>query len=274
MDYSAILETCFHIEAESKTFQSDELRSLISCMDLTTLEGTDTPDRVRQLCHKAVAPAPDLPACAAVCVYPRFVGCAREALKGMKVRVVSVAGGFPSGQTFLEVKLAEIRMAVGEGADEIDVVMDRGAFLAGDHSRVVDEIAAMKDACGGVRLKVILETGELGAQEHIRRASDLVIGAGADFIKTSTGKIAVGATLSSVWVMCESIRDAFQRNGTRVGIKAAGGVRKASDAVAYRRVVREVLGAEWLAPDLFRIGASTLLDDVVRELRVDSSAKV
>ncbi len=266
MNETEVQEACDRLKIEAAIHSVEELRGLIACMDLTTLEGTDTPEKIRRLCAKAVAP-PHAPSCAAVCVYPRFVTCACEALRGSKVKVASVAAGFPSGQMLLEIKLAEIRAAVASGSDEMDVVLDRGSFLSGDFAAVTDEIVAMKRACGKAPLKVILETGELGDLEQIRRASELAIEGGADFIKTSTGKIAPGATLPAVWVMCEAIREEFRKSGKRVGLKPAGGIRKVADAVAYVRLVRELLGKDWIGPELFRMGASSLLDAVLKEIQ-------
>jgi deoxyribose-phosphate aldolase len=245
------------------------LKLAISMMDLTTLEGKDTPGKVRQMCRKAMVPLesdPSLPSCAAVCVYPNFVTIAKEALEGSAVKIASVATAFPSGQSPLEVKLDDVRRAVGFGADEIDMVIDRGAMLAGDYGKVFDEIAATKDACGPAHLKVILETGELGSYDVVRKASDLAISAGADFIKTSTGKIQPAATPPVTLVMLEAIRDHYYATGTRIGMKPAGGVRTAKQALHYLVIVKETLGDAWLTPDLFRFGASALLNDVLMQL--------
>ncbi len=235
----------------------------IRCIDLTTLEGRDTPGRVASLCAKAAYPAPGAPRVAAVCVYPNLVSIAKAALAGTGVKVASVATAFPSGLSALDVKLRDVEAALAAGADEIDMVIDRGAFLAGDEAAVVEEIVAVKQRCGEVHLKVILETGELGSYDAVRRASDLALEAGADVIKTSTGKIGVSATLASALVMCEAIRDHERRSGRRAGLKVAGGVRNTKAAIAYLVLIDETLGDPWLSPDLFRIGASALLDDLL-----------
>lgn len=235
----------------------------IRCIDLTTLEGRDTPGRVQSLCAKAAFPAPGAPRVAAVCVYPNLVEVAKTALRGTGVKVASVATAFPSGLSSLDVKLRDTEAALASGADEIDMVIDRGAFLAGREDVVVDEIAAVKRVCGDVHLKVILETGELGSYDAVRRASDLALDAGADVIKTSTGKIGVSATLPTALVMCEAIRDFHRRTGQRRGLKVAGGVRNTKTAIAYLVCIDETLGGAWLDPDLFRIGASALLDDLL-----------
>ena len=244
------------------------IRLAIACMDLTTLEGKDTEGRVRSLCAKAVRPAPiypELPSVAAVCVYPTLVPTAKAALRGSGVKVASVATAFPSGLSSLEVKLADTQAALDFGADEIDMVIDRGAFLSGDFSAVVAEIAAVKAICGPVHLKVILETGELGSYDNIRRASDLALDAGADVIKTSTGKVGTNATLPVALAMCDAIRAHARRTGRRAGLKVAGGVRTTKQALAYLVVVKETLGDDWLDPEYFRIGASALLDDLLMQ---------
>jgi deoxyribose-phosphate aldolase len=236
--------------------------------DLTTLEGADTPGRVRSLSAKALRPDPsdpDVPPVAAVCVYPDLVGVAREVVGGSSVAVASVATAFPSGRAALDIKLADVRAAVEAGADEVDMVIDRGAFLAGRYGQVADEIVAVKEACGGAHLKVILETGELETLDNVRRASWLAIAAGADFIKTSTGKVSPASTLPVALVMLEAVRDAWLVSGRRVGVKAAGGIRKAKDAIRYLVLVHEIAGPEWLTPDLFRIGASSLLNDLLMQ---------
>ena len=245
------------------------LKMVVSMMDLTTLEGKDTPGKVAYLCRKAVAPMDArfaVPSCAAVCVYPNLVRAAKTFLAGSGVKVAAVATAFPSGAMPLRVKLADVRAAVGFGADEIDMVIDRGAFLAGEYARVSDEIAQVKDACGEARLKVILETGELGSYDSVRVASDLAMQAGADFIKTSTGKIAPAATLPVTLVMLEAIRDHFYATGVRIGMKPAGGIRTAKEALAYLVMLAETLGDDWLTPDLFRFGASTLANDVLMQI--------
>jgi len=235
----------------------------IRCIDLTTLEGRDSPGRVRSLCAKALAPAPGAPQVAAVCVYPNLVAVAKDALRGSGIKVASVATAFPSGLSSLDVKLRDTEAALAAGADEIDMVIDRGAFLAGDEARVYGEIATVKQLCGEVHLKAILETGELGSYDAIRRASDIALEAGADVIKTSTGKIGTSATLPTALVMCEAIRDFARRTGERRGLKVAGGVRNTKAAIAYLVLIDETLGEPWLSPDLFRIGASALLDDLL-----------
>jgi len=235
----------------------------IRCIDLTTLEGRDSPGRVRSLCAKAAYPAPGAPRVAAVCVYPNLVGVAKEALRGTGVLVASVATAFPSGLSSLDVKLRDTEAALASGADEIDMVIDLGAFLAGDEQHVFDEIVAVKQLCGPVHLKAILETGELGSYDATRRASDLALEAGADVIKTSTGKIGTSATLATALVMSEAIRAFAQRTGERRGLKVAGGVRNTKAAIAYLVLIDETLGEYWLSPEMFRIGASSLLDDLL-----------
>jgi deoxyribose-phosphate aldolase len=251
---------------------ADKVRALetaIALMDLTTLEGKDTPERVKALCLRAMRPdprRPELSSCAAVCVYPSLVPVAKRALEGSRVRVASVATAFPSGLSPLAVRIEDTRQAVELGADEIDMVIDRGAFLAGEDARVFDEIAAVKQACGAAHLKVILETGELGSLSAVRRASDLAIAAGADFIKTSTGKVQPAATPAVTLVMLQAVADTFSRTGRVVGMKPAGGVRTSKQAIAYLVLVQETVGAAWLVPERFRFGASALLADVLLQL--------
>ncbi|MEV4274210.1 deoxyribose-phosphate aldolase [Actinoplanes xinjiangensis] len=240
----------------------------IRMVDLTTLEGADTPGKVRALCAKARRPDPADPSCppvAAICVYPAMVRVAAAALAGSGVHLASVATAFPSGQAPLEVKLADTRDAVAAGADEIDMVISRGAFLAGDYTKVFDEIVAVKEACGGAHLKVILETGELGTYDNIRRASWLAMLAGADFIKTSTGKVAVNATLPITLVMLEAVRDFRERHGRIIGVKPAGGIKTTKDAIKYLVLINETVGDDWLSPDRFRFGASSLLNDLLMQ---------
>ncbi|GIE79464.1 2-deoxyribose-5-phosphate aldolase [Actinoplanes philippinensis] len=240
----------------------------IRMVDLTTLEGADTPGKVRALCAKARRPDPadsSCPPVAAICVYPAMVPVAAAALAGSGVHLASVATAFPSGQAPLEVKLADTRDAVAAGADEIDMVISRGAFLAGEYSRVFDEIVAVKEACGGAHLKVILETGELGTYDNVRRASWLAMLAGADFIKTSTGKVAVNATLPITLVMLEAVRDFRERHGRVIGVKPAGGIKTTKDAVKYLVLINETVGDDWLTPDRFRFGASSLLNDLLMQ---------
>lgn len=272
------------IKTSSKEFA---LRLAVSMTDLTTLEGKDSPEKVRSLCRKAVSPAPALdrvlraagkqpvPSVAAICVYPSLVAVAKETLAGSGVKVASVATGFPSGQFPLDIRLDDVRRAVGDGADEIDMVINRGAFLAGQYALVADEIARVKEACGPAHLKVILETGELETLDSVRYASDLAIraalaaGPAADgeiFIKTSTGKVTPAATMPVVLVMLEAIRDAYRETGIRIGMKPAGGIRTAKAAIAQLVMVHETLGPDWLHPHLFRFGASVLLNDLLRQI--------
>ena len=245
------------------------LKLAISMMDLTTLEGKDTPGKIAYLCRKAIQPAEPrlaVPSCAAVCVYPNLVRAARQFLGSSPVKVAAVATAFPSGAMPLKVKLADVRAAVDFGADEIDMVIDRGAFLAGEYARVADEIRAVKEVCEGARLKVIFETGELQTYDNVRVASDLAMRSGADFIKTSTGKVAPAATLAVTLVMLEAIREYFFETGIRIGIKPAGGIRTAKEALAYLAMLAETLGDDWLTPELFRFGASTLANDVLMQI--------
>lgn len=240
----------------------------ISMVDLTTLEGADTPGRVRSLCAKAARPdARDLsvPHAAAVCVYPDLVAVARDALGGSPVKVASVATAFPSGRASMNVKLLDVREAVEAGADEIDMVIDRGAFLSGRVGQVFDEIVAVKAACGSAHLKVILETGELVTYDNARKASWIAMLGGADFIKTSTGKVTTSATLPHALVMLEAVRDFAESTGRLVGVKVAGGIRTSKDALRYLVVVNETVGSAWLTPDLFRFGASSLLNDLLMQ---------
>lgn len=241
----------------------------VRCTDLTTLEGKDSEGRVRSLCAKAVQPRPgwtDGLSVAAVCVYPNLVAVAKAALTGSSVKVASVATAFPSGLVDLNVKLADTAQAIAAGADEIDMVIDRGAFLAGRERSVFDEIAAIKSLCGNVTLKVILETGELGSYEATRRAGEIALEAGADFIKSSTGKVGTNATFPTALLMCETIRSFHRRTGERRGLKLAGGIRTTKQALTYLVIVKETLGDEWLEPALFRLGASSLLDDLLMQL--------
>ena len=246
----------------------------IRCMDLTTLEGVDTPEKVASLCQKAKRPDPtnvSIPQVAAVCVYPEMVGHAVEATKDSDVKVASVAGAFPSGLSNIDARTADITDAVNRGADEIDIVLNRSAFLAGDEKRTFEEIVASKEACGEAHLKVILEVGELGSYDKIRQASMLAMAAGADFIKTSTGKISEASSLPRMLCMAEAVRDFAYQTNISVGIKAAGGIRTAKQAWHYLVVIAETLGTDWLNSDRFRIGASSLLNDVLLQLkRLDS----
>jgi deoxyribose-phosphate aldolase len=252
-----------------KASKVEALKLILSMIDLTTLEGQDTPGKVRQLCQKAMHlhdALPDLPHVAAVCVYPTMVRVAKEALAGSGIHVASVATAFPSGQSSLEVKLEDTRLAVEAGADEIDMVISRGAFLAGDYRYVFDEIRAVKKACGEAHLKVILETGELGTLDRVRRASVLAMHAGADFIKTSTGKIQPAATMPVTLVMLQAIRDYYYEKGRMVGMKPAGGISNAKLAVHYLVMLHETLGNAWMTPEWFRFGASSLANDVLMQL--------
>lgn len=245
------------------------LKLALSMIDLTTLEGMDTEGKVIQLCQKALRPhieQPDLPTVAAVCVYPSMVKVAKEELKGSGINVASVATAFPSGMATREMKLEETKKVVADGADEVDMVISRGAFLKGEYEYVFDEIAAVKEACGSAHLKVILETGELHTYENVRKASDIAMHAGADFIKTSTGKITPAATQPVTLVMLEAIRDYFYKTDRMVGMKPAGGIRKAKQAIQYLILVKETLGAAWLTPDYFRFGASSLTNDLLMQI--------
>jgi deoxyribose-phosphate aldolase len=250
------------------------LELAIRCCDLTTLEGQDTPGKVSALCSKAIRPDPsdpNVPSVAAVCVYPNLVPAAKARLDGSGVKVAAVATAFPSGQSPLAIKVAEVAATVELGADEIDMVIDRGAFLAGRYAQVYDEIVQVKEACGDAHLKVILEVAELGTYDNVRRASLLAMAAGADFIKTSTGKLPGAATLPVQLVMLEAIRDVFDETGRRVGMKAAGGIRTSKNAIQYLVQVHETLGPEWLTPDLYRLGASSLVNDILMQLRKEKT---
>jgi deoxyribose-phosphate aldolase len=271
IDAVAIDERIARLNARSLKRQAKVklLKLAYAMMDLTTLEGKDTEGRVRQLCVKArqrVPEIPDLPNVAAVCVYPTFVAVAKSELEGTSIRVASVATAFPSGLASLNERVEETRRAVEAGADEIDMVISRGRLLEGDVSFVYEEIAAVKAACGAAHLKVILETGELGSLSAVRRASDLAMEAGADFIKTSTGKVQPAATLPVTAVMLEAIRDYFYRTGRRVGMKPAGGIQTSKDAMQYLVLLHETLGNDWMTPDLFRFGASKLANDIQMQL--------
>ncbi|WP_375423790.1 deoxyribose-phosphate aldolase [uncultured Friedmanniella sp.] len=246
----------------------------LSMVDLTTLEGADTPGKVRNLARKALLPDPDhpdTPRPAAVCVYPDLARVAVEELSGSGVRVAAVATAFPSGRSTLAVKLADTALAVDSGADEVDMVIDRGAFLSGRYGVVFEQIQAVKQACGpGARLKVILETGELGTYDHVRRAAWLALLAGGDFVKTSTGKVSPAATLPVTQVLLQAVRDWLDQTGEQRGVKPAGGIRTAKDALRHLVAVREVAGPEWLDPHWFRFGASSVLNDLVRQRRAQA----
>jgi len=252
-----------------KASKVEGLKLALSMVDLTTLEGADTQGKVRQLCTKAIhlhSGRKDLPMVAAVCVYPTMVRIAREALQGTPIQVAAVATAFPSGMNPLAVKLEDTRYAVAEGAHEIDMVISRGDFLRGDYGRVANEIEQVKEACGKAHLKVILETGELGTLDRVRLASDIAMQSGADFIKTSTGKIQPAATPEVVLVMLQAISDFYRKTGKRIGMKPAGGIANAKAALNLLIMVREVLGPAWLTPSLFRIGASKLPNDMLMQL--------
>jgi len=252
------------IKRESKVWAID---TAISMVDLTTLEGADTPGKVRAMSAKALHPDPtdlNTPSVAAVCVYGDLVYAAREVV-GDRIHVAAVATAFPSGRASLNVKIADTQDAVAAGADEIDMVIDRGAFLTGNYAKVFEEIVAIKEACGNAHLKVILETGELKTLDNVRKASWLAMKAGADFIKTSTGKVVPAATLPVTLVMLEAVRDYHQETGKKIGVKAAGGIKTSKDAIKYLVLVNETVGDAWLTPDLFRFGASTLLNDLLMQ---------
>jgi len=260
----------FQARSIKKESKLGALKLALSMVDLTTLEGSDSPGKVRRLCRKGKLPDPSLPKLphvAAICVYPTLVNIARKELEGTAMHLASVATAFPSGQSFHDLRLEEVRRCVAEGADEIDMVISRGTLLAGGENLVRDEISSVKEACGEAHLKVILETGELGTLERIRRISHLAMQAGADFIKTSTGKVSPAATMEVTLVMLEAIREFHWLTGKRVGMKPAGGIRTAKQAVQYLVMVRETLGPDWLTPDLFRFGASSLANDLVMQIR-------
>jgi len=272
VDQVGIAERAARFTARSikNNTKREGLDMVLNMIDLTTLEGADTPNKVRQLCYKAEHlhdAIPALPTTAAVCVYPPFVKVARQALGGnSSVKIASVATSFPSGHATLEQKLSETKLAISDGADEIDMVISRGRFLSGDYHYVFDEIASIKEACGKARLKVILETGELATFDNVRRASDIAIHAGADFIKTSTGKIASAATIPVTLVMLLAIRDHYFKTGQMVGMKPAGGISKSKLALHYLVMVQETVGPEWLDNKWFRFGASSLANDVLMQI--------
>jgi deoxyribose-phosphate aldolase len=252
------------------------IKLAISMLDLTTLEGKDSEGKVRQLCQKARHPQPgdpSVPHVAAVCVYPNLVAIAKDALGDSGVKVASVASGFPAGLVPLSAKLDDTATAVAAGADEIDIVIDRGAFLSGDYDKVASEIVAIKDACGSAHLKVILETGELETYDNVRKASQLAMTYGADFIKTSTGKISPASTPGVVLVMLEAIRDFYFATGRRIGMKPAGGIKTSKQALHLLVLVKETLGDAWLTPELFRLGASTVTNDLLMQLVKEASGR-
>ena len=261
------------IKRDSKLWALD---LAIRMMDLTTLEGKDTEGKIRAVCAKGIRPDPSdptIPSVAAICIYPAHIPIAKQALAGTNVKIASVSTGFPAGQTYTDVKVLETRQAVEAGADEIDMVIDRAAFLEGDYRHVFDEIVAIKEACANAHLKVILETGELETYDNVRRASVLAMAAGADFIKTSTGKVTPAATLPVTLVMLEAIRDFHRRTGRVVGMKPAGGIRTAKEAIGYLVVLYETLGPRWMTPTLFRFGASSLLNDVLMQIRKERTGR-
>ena len=252
-----------------KSAKVEALKLALSMIDLTTLEGKDTDGKVKQMCYKAMHlhdEYPGLPTVAAVCVYPSLVKVAKDALKDSQIKVAAVATAFPSGQSTRAVKIADTTFAVEEGADEIDMVISRGKFLMGEYNYVFDEIAAVKEACGDARLKVILETGELSTLDKVRKASDIAMRAGADFIKTSTGKVSPAATPTVTLVMLEAIRDFYYDTGKMIAMKPAGGIRTAKQSVQYLVMVRETLGEAWLSNHYFRFGASSLANDIILQL--------
>lgn len=259
----------FNTRSLKKQTKVNGLTLALSMIDLTTLEGKDTEGKVKQMCNKAMHPfdeIPGLPSVAAVCVYPTHVKTAKQALKGSNVKVASVATAFPSGNSTLEIKVTDTKFAVDNGADEVDMVISRGEFLTGNYNFVFDEIASIKEACGKARLKVILETGELSTLDNIRKASDIAILAGADFIKTSTGKIQPAATMPVTLVMLEAIKDHYLKTGVMIGMKPAGGISTAKSALQYLVMVYETLGPKWMTNEWFRFGASSLANDIILQL--------
>ncbi len=271
IDHVAVEERVARLNTRSikKDSKIQALKLALSMMDLTTLEGKDSDGKVIQLCQKAKSPyasMPDLPTVAAVCVYPTMVKIAKEHLKGSGINVASVATAFPSGMAPLSVRMDDTKFAVDEGADEVDMVISRGAFLSGEFEQVYDEIAAIKEACGHAHLKVILETGELHTYENVRKASDIAMHAGADFIKTSTGKINPAATQPVTLVMLEAIREYYYKTNKMIGMKPAGGIRTAKQALQYLVLVKETLGSAWLTKKYFRFGASSLANDVLMQI--------
>ncbi len=259
----------FQKRSIKKSSKTEGLKLILNMIDLTTLEGKDTKGKVEQLCYKAMHPhdaLPGLPTVAAICVYPPMVRIAKNALKGSSIHVASVATAFPSGQTSLQVKLDDTRYAVAEGADEVDMVISRGKFLSGEYNYVYDEIAAVKEACGKSHLKVILETGELDTLDNVRKASEIAIQAGADFIKTSTGKIQPAATLPVTYVMLDTIKDHYLKTGEMIGMKPAGGISNSKLALNYLVMLNEILGEKWMNNNYFRFGASSLANDVLMQL--------
>jgi deoxyribose-phosphate aldolase len=276
IDQVGVEERCARFTTRSikKETKVQGLKMVLSMIDLTTLEGKDTEGKVKQMCYKATHlhdVLPGLPSTAAVCVYPSMVKVAKDALKNTNVKVASVATAFPSGQSTREIKIADTKFAVDNGADEIDMVISRGEFLKGNYNFVFDEIAAIKEACGKARLKVIFETGELSTLDNVRRASEIAIYAGADFIKTSTGKISPAATMPVTLVMLETIRDYYYKSGIMIGMKPAGGISTAKAALHYLVMVKETLGMAWLTNEWFRFGASSLANDVLMQLMKEAT---
>lgn len=246
------------------------LNLIVSMCDLTTLEGEDTEGKISQMAAKAIKPDPSdksIPSVAAVCVYPSLVGPIKEKVMHSNVKVASVSSYFPSGQVPMESKLLDTKYAIDSGADEIDIVINRKAFLEGDYRKVYDEIVALKELCGDVHLKTIIEVGDLKTYENIRKASLISLAAGSDFIKTSTGKLSVGSSRQACYVMAKAVLDFYHMTGIKTGIKVAGGIRDAKDAIRYLVIVNEEMGVDWLSPDMFRFGASSLLDDVLKQIR-------
>jgi deoxyribose-phosphate aldolase len=259
----------FNTRSIKKSSKISGLKLALNMIDLTTLEGKDTEGKVKQMCNKAIRlsnDVPGLPTVAAVCVYPTYVKVAKEALKNSPVKVASVATAFPSGNSTLDIKISDTRFAVENGADEVDMVISRGEFLKGNYHFVFDEIAAIKEACGAARLKVILETGELSTLDNVRKASDIAIQAGADFIKTSTGKIQPAATMPVTLVMLEAIKDHYLKTGVMIGMKPAGGISTAKSALQYLVMLYETLGSKWMSNEWFRFGASSLANDILLQL--------
>jgi deoxyribose-phosphate aldolase len=276
IDQVGIEERCARFQTRSikKETKVEGLKMALSMIDLTTLEGKDTEGKVRQMCYKAEHmhdTYPGLPTVAAVCVYPTFVKIAKNALKNSNIKVASVATAFPSGQSTRAIKIADTKYAVNDGADEVDMVISRGEFLKGNYNFVFDEIAAIKEACGKARLKVIFETGEISTLDNVRIASEIAIHAGADFIKTSTGKISPAATMPVTLVMLEAIRDYYYQTGKMIGMKPAGGISTSKSALHYLIMVRETLGNAWLTNEWFRFGASSLANDILMQLMKEKS---
>ncbi|MES2837476.1 MAG: deoxyribose-phosphate aldolase [Bacteroidota bacterium] len=271
IDQVGVEERCARFTTRSikKASKVQGLKLALSMIDLTTLEGKDTDGKVKQMCYKAMHPhdeLPDMPTTAAVCVFPTFVKTAKDALKGSNVKVASVSTAFPAGQSTREVKIADTKFALDNGADEIDMVISRGEFLKGNYNFVFDEIAAIKQLCGKIRLKVIFETGEISTLDNVRKASEIAMYAGADFIKTSTGKISPAATMPVTLVMLEAIRDFYYNTGIMVGMKPAGGISTAKLALQNLVMVKETLGNDWLSNHWFRFGASSLANDIILQL--------